>query len=100
MTNILRTDAVLPTALVRLPPVRMHVMDAADRRAIEDLGADDTDIAEGARYWLERRDRSVVPHIVARLPDLGTQGRLLAIQVFEAIGDPSACPGVLLLLND
>jgi hypothetical protein len=55
---------------------------------------------EEAKFELISRGVDVVPELVARVAGLERLGKLLAIEVFETLGDPRACSSLIALLGD
>jgi HEAT repeats len=55
---------------------------------------------EDAKFELISRGADVVPYLAARVAGLERLGKLLAVEVFEALGDPRACPSLIALLRD
>src|SRR5215467_8465323 len=55
---------------------------------------------EEAKLELISRGVEVVPEIAARVVDLERLGKLLAIDVFETLGDARACSSLIALLWD
>jgi hypothetical protein len=55
---------------------------------------------EEAKFELISRGAEVVPALAARVADLERLGKLLAIEVFEKLGDTRACSSLIALLRD
>jgi hypothetical protein len=55
---------------------------------------------EEAKFDLISRGVEVVPALAARVIDLERLGKLLAIEVFETLGDARACSSLISLLQD
>jgi hypothetical protein len=55
---------------------------------------------EEAKFELISRGVEVVPELAARVVDLERLGKLLAIEVFETLGDGRACSSLIALLRD
>jgi hypothetical protein len=55
---------------------------------------------EEAKFELISRGAEVVPELAARVAELERLGKLLAIDVFETLGNPHACPSLIALLGD
>jgi hypothetical protein len=53
-----------------------------------------------AKFELISRGLEVVPELAARVVDLERLGKLLAIDVFETLGDTRACSSLIALLRD
>jgi hypothetical protein len=55
---------------------------------------------EEAKFELISRGVEVIPELAARVLGLERLGKLLAIDVFEALGDQRACSSLMALLRD
>jgi hypothetical protein len=55
---------------------------------------------EDAKFELIARGIDIIPELAARLEDLERFGKLSAIEAFEALQDPRACPALIGLLAD
>ena len=75
-------------------------MDPELRELVGTLDALSSDEAEEAKYLLIGRGPAIVPGLAASLADLTGPGKVLAVEVFSALGDRRACPGLITLLDE
>ncbi len=83
-----------------VPLIENERVDAELNSLMAALDAPSADEAEEAKYLLIERGPDIVAGLAACLPGLTGPGKVLAVEVFAALGDRTACTGLITLLDE